>query len=365
MIKSIKNNQEVYYMPRKKQEPVEQTVAVHPGIVSIDKKTENWTVSKLVRQISKNQIKVELDIQRGQVWNIKQKSLLIHSVILDYPIYPISAIRRDKNIIDILDGKQRSTTLFDFVNDKFKLKGFPVIVFDDGSEADYNGLKYSQLPEDIREIIDNYNVTITIFGEDTSYEQETDIFYRLNNGTSLTISDKNFSKAISKDMITSLISHPIFEKALTETALRKMSQRRIIISSYIMLMTDNLSLDAADVNKFLKEYKITDDDRKELNNIYDRLLNIANTIEETSDAMSSRKRVSKRILSRNGIPTLVRFMKNHSDDEKLTQLFISFFSGEKKATNNEEYNNISSQGSGHMANILRKNEILEEEYTKI
>ena len=130
-------------------------------------------------------------------------------------------------------------------------------------------------------------------------------------------------------------------------------------------MTDDLSLDSGDVNKFLREYDITEDEYNQLKDIYDRLLFISDDINDTADPMSIQKRIQKRILSRNGIPSLVRFMKTHDDDDKLREFFISFFSGEKKATNNDEYNKASSQGAGHMGNILKKQEILEEEYAKI
>ena len=64
------------------------------------------------------------------------------------------------------------------------------------------------------------------------------MFFRFNNGTSLKSSDKNFSKAVSPDKITALVDHPIFEMAMTENVRQKLSSRKIVINSYIMLSSD-------------------------------------------------------------------------------------------------------------------------------
>ena len=345
-------------------EPIEWNHSDHSVVSQIDFKSEKWTVSKLVNAMKKDKIETGHDIQRGLCWNVKQRSLFIHSIIMNYYIPPLIATKKDGNTYDLLDGKQRSSTLNDFILGKFALKDIPPVTYDDGTTEDFNGLKFHRLPEDVQELITGYNLTIVIFTEETSREQTEDVFYRANNGTALKSSDKNFSKAVSKDKITPLLSHDIFSKALTTTAREKLAQRQLVINSYILLLTNDYSLDSGDVSKFLREYEISDNDMGLLDMIFQRLYDISTDIDIDSEDNVVNKRVAKRILSRTNIPILVKFLNTHEDDEKNKVFFIHFFSGEKKASINDEYNEASQAGSGHSENIQKKINILNKEFDK-
>ena len=355
-------------MPRgRKPKVVAEPVFSHSddAVVSqIDFKTEKWTISKLVGIMSKHSMELEAEIQRGQCWNVRQRSLFIHSIITNYYIPPLIAIKKDGKTYDLLDGKQRALTLQAFITGRFALKDIPIVQYDDGTEEDFNGLKFRHLPDEIKDLINGYNLTIVIFNENTSKEQTEDVFYRANNGTALKSSDKNFSKAISKDKITPLLSHPIFKEALTETAREKLAQRQLIINSYILLLTDDYSLDAKDVSKFLREIEITDSDKGLLDMIFTRLLDIVNDIGESSVPGSIEKKAAKRILGRTNIPVLAKFLNTHEDDDVNKDFLTNFFSGEKKASINDSYNEASQAGSGHMENINAKINALNEEFEK-
>ena len=357
-------------MPRgRKPKPVEPRVFNHSedaSIAQVDFKSEKWTVSKLVTALKKNTLDQNAEMQRGQCWNARQKSLFIHSIIMNYYVPPLIAAKRDGKNYDLLDGKQRASTLLAFTMNKFALKDIPPVAYDDDTEDDYNNLKFKDLPEDIQETITGYNLTVVTFNENTSREQTEDVFYRANNGTSLRASDKNFSKAICKDKITALVDHDIFEKALTETAQEKLAARPLVINSYILTLTDDLSLDSGDVTKFLKEYEISDQDMTDLDEIFSRLLNIAVDLEiqsENGDSLAGGK-VYKRALSRTNLPLLAKFLKNNVDDDKNLRFFNYFFSGEKRGTINAEYNELLGGGVGKRANIQKRYEILENEYKK-
>lgn len=345
-------------------EPKEFNHSDHAVVSQIDFKSEKWTVSKLINAIKKEKINDKISFQRGLCWNPRQRSLFIHSIILNYYIPPLIAAKQDNNTFNLLDGKQRATTLQSFCDNHFSLKDIPPIPYDDGTEEDFNGYKFRDLPEDIQEFITGYNLTLVIFNEETSKEQTEDAFFRANNGTALKSSDKNFSKAVSKDRITSLITHDIFDDAMTETAREKLAQRQLIINSYILLLTDDYSLDASSVSKFLREYEISDKDKGMLDMILERLHSIAMNIGENADPGSADKKIAKRILGRTNIPILVKFLKTHEDDETNTEFLKYFFSGDRKASINEDYNDASQAGSGHMENIQRKLNALNDEFEK-
>ena len=102
---------------------------------------------------------INKNLQRGFVWTMEQKQNLIWSVLLGRHI-PHCAIlsiidpdNESEEIFQIIDGKQRLSTLLFFVEDKF-----PLIV---------NGNEYtfSSLPEDYKSAILNYHFRYYIVTE--------------------------------------------------------------------------------------------------------------------------------------------------------------------------------------------------------
>lgn len=87
------------------------------------------------------------DYQRNYVWSTKSRSLLIESFIMNVPIPPIFLYERDYSFYEILDGKQRISSIVKFYNDEFALEGLEVW-------SELNGKKYSTLPVRIKEGLD-------------------------------------------------------------------------------------------------------------------------------------------------------------------------------------------------------------------
>ena len=68
------------------------------------------------------------NLQRGLVWNIDQKRALILAILRDKTLEPISVIENrvrgkegEKNCWQVIDGKQRLTTIISFLNDEFTI----------------------------------------------------------------------------------------------------------------------------------------------------------------------------------------------------------------------------------------------------
>ena len=354
-------------MPRgrkpKKLEPIQTQHEPGANIVQLDYKSEKITVSSFMGYFKKNKVK-DIDFQRGICWNIQQRSLFIHSVIMKYYVPPLLMVKVSNKEFYLLDGKQRSSALYDFINNKYSLKNIPPITYDDGISDDLNGCKFDQLPDDVKTAINDYNLYVVTFSPDTTEEQAQDVFYRSNNGTALRSSDKNFSKAVNKDKITPLVSHQMFERAMTEKAREKLTPRQVIINSYILLLTEDYSLDTKDVTRFLSEYQVTDDDMRVLDDLFTRLSNISKTIEENSSPKTLERKAAKRILGRVNVPVLVKFLQTHEDDDKNAQFLMRFFSGDKKASVNEVYNEASQSGSGHLENVQKRSAALTEDYDR-
>lgn len=125
--------------------------------------------------------KLKPNFQRRITWDNKKRSKLIESFIINIPIPPVFIYERDFDNYEVMDGLQRISAIISFYNDEFALDGL-----DEWPEI--NGLKYSQLPQKIKEGIDRRQLaTITLLKEsarDTGKAEKMKkmVFERLNTG---------------------------------------------------------------------------------------------------------------------------------------------------------------------------------------
>jgi uncharacterized protein with ParB-like and HNH nuclease domain len=100
------------------------------------------------------------NLQRDFVWSLKQKRELIWSVLIGRHIPHCAMINiLDKNdnykdIYLIIDGKQRLSTIFDFVDNKFTI------------EIDNLEYLFSELPDDYQTIINNFYFKYYLINEE-------------------------------------------------------------------------------------------------------------------------------------------------------------------------------------------------------
>ena len=83
----------------------------------------NWNARQLVKMCMNGSITFDNAIQRGYVWDVKRKSLLIESMIIGYPVPAFYARRDEKKVFDMLDGKQRSSAIYGYLNNEYALEG--------------------------------------------------------------------------------------------------------------------------------------------------------------------------------------------------------------------------------------------------
>lgn len=116
-------------------------------------------------------------------WSNLQQSLFIHSILADFIVPNVYFIKDGKNI-SVLEGKQRLSTVFSYINDEFALHSKTPIVESEGEVYDIAHKKFSELHEDLRASILQYRFG-TYQLEDCSDTDIEETFTRLNNGTAL------------------------------------------------------------------------------------------------------------------------------------------------------------------------------------
>lgn len=159
--------------------------------------TLNWTVKNLKTMYDeKETLSFTHPIQRQSAqWDNEQQSLLIHSMLANFPVPAVYVHKTESIEVDVkgkhsynysvLDGKQRMTTVFSFINGEYALsEDIPDVEIEDVT-YEIAGKYFEDLDEDVQQEILRFRFNIQAF-EDVTDEMIEDIFFRLNNSTPLT-----------------------------------------------------------------------------------------------------------------------------------------------------------------------------------
>lgn len=216
--------------------------------------------TSFVKDMEKGKYNTHHPLQRreGQ-WKLYDKSLLIDSVLRNYPIDPIRVQEKEDKIKYIFDGVQRSTTFRDFLSDEFALskKLDPVII--EGETYIIAGKKYSQLDEEVKDKIDNNAIIVYIFSDCTD-EDIKEMFRRQNNGKPLSNTQKRkvFESKNVSEIIYELATHPLFDKILTEAQIKKDAANDMVRQTLMLINSteehDFTSFRAKDIDAFVIWY---------------------------------------------------------------------------------------------------------------
>ena len=145
-------------------------------LVKVTKK--DFSIYELFRKYQKGQLTLEVDFQRKSVWDNRQKCELIESILMGLPL-PIFYLKQQNNsTYVVVDGKQRLSTLFDFLQNNFQLKLLKILTF-------LNGKKFVDLEEEYgiyQAQLEDYQVYSHVILPPTPDKVLFDIFDRVNRG---------------------------------------------------------------------------------------------------------------------------------------------------------------------------------------
>lgn len=154
------------------------------------------------------------DYQRPPAWSLKQKQLLIDTILRGYDIpkmYWRRIRRSDPFEFEVIDGQQRLRTIWEFCAGDFSLARN----MDPVNGKVCAGQKYDQLDFDLRSAFDIYFIDVAIVEDAMENENEDeirDMFLRLQNGTTLKAQEKrNAMVGKMRDFVKNLAQHPFFE----------------------------------------------------------------------------------------------------------------------------------------------------------
>lgn len=136
-----------------------------------------YTVFELKRRFdaSEKRIILDSDFQREDVWGNNRKAELIESVLMGLPL-PVFYFNQDKyGRLIVIDGRQRLTALFEFMDDNYKLRNLKIL-------REQNGCFFSQLSPVLQARIEDYQIQAHVIMPPTPDRIKFDIFDRVNRG---------------------------------------------------------------------------------------------------------------------------------------------------------------------------------------
>lgn len=141
---------------------------------------QTWKVNKLLDLLNDKRVELKPPYQRNFIWTPNEQKELIESIIKNYPLPSFFLYNRPDGVLDMVDGQQRTRTIFRFFNGLIK-------------DKENNVFSNEGHPQFL-----NFDLSITLI---TALEEEDslEIFYARVNKTGKRLNDAELNKAEFND----------------------------------------------------------------------------------------------------------------------------------------------------------------------
>lgn len=342
--------------------------------MSLEKASIVWSAKQLSGMIKNGKIDFNHIIQRSYVWERSRKTSLIESMILGYPVPNVFAKRlvdesgkRGSNIYYIMDGKQRLSTVKEYLNDEFALTNLPSITYFDAEldkdvTLDISGKKFSELPDGLKDFLNTVTFNVTYF-DNLTKEEERELFKRLNNGKPLSAKARTLASAKDIEELLDIGSHKLFEEMLTEKSRQNKNQATVVMKTFAMMNEEieNISFSSKEFNPYIEQTEISNDEKNELNKVFDYIFNVHEELIGNHE-----KDVAKKLYTETHMISLVPYVKKSIDNDVNESMFaeflINFFKTENDMDVYKEYMEATVSGVARNASIVARHNALGKSY---
>lgn len=341
--------------------------------MSLERANITWSAKQLRGMVNNGKISFEHIVQRSYVWEKARKSALIESMIIGYPIPAVYAKRVETNsgergskVYYIMDGKQRLSTIAQYLSDEFELTEIAPVSFmneetGETETADISGLKFSELPEPLRDYLNTITIGVNYF-DNLTEEEEREMFKRLNAGKPL--STKSRLLASCKDIhgLLDIGSHKLFEEMLTDKAKENKNQVSLVMKVWAMLNIDinEVSFESKTFNPLVENTAITEAEKVRMISVLDYAYEVhANLLDYKQKKIAKKMYTETHFISL--IPYFNQAVENGIDKENFADWIAEVFDSEN-VSNLETYNEAATNGVAKNINIKYRDEALRESF---
>ena len=213
--------------------------------------TSNVLIEQLVKRIDHQEIDLMPDFQRKSgIWDAQGKSRLIESLLLRIPIPVFYVAADEEENWSMVDGVQRSSTIYDYVKGKFCLRKLEYL-------EKFNGYSHDELPRPMQRRISETQLVVNIIEHGTPDEVKFNIFHRINTGGEA-LNRQEIRHALypgpAREFLKDLAASKDFIKA-TDSALSsdRMNDRECILRFMAFYMEEWENYTKNDLDGFLTE----------------------------------------------------------------------------------------------------------------
>ena len=241
---------------------------------SVDRTLSDW------KRLSDEGDILDADWQREDiVWDDKRASRLIESFLIDLPVPAIYLAQNDNQEFEVIDGLQRLTSVFRFLDGELKLTGLE-------ARADLNGCYFNDLEKGLRKKLRNSALRAIELYQPPDGNLKYVMFQRLNTG-GVALNDMEIRNCVYRgklnDLIKELAQNQDFKDCVNQTNLgRRMRDRRLVLgflAFYEKTYTKATKGLKAFFNEFCKIYRNPNEEKlKEFSDKFEAAMKVARTI---------------------------------------------------------------------------------------
>lgn len=168
------------------------------------------SVHELYIRYKEGDLILQPDFQRQFVWDVIKCSRLVESAILEVPLPMIYLSEEADGREAVIDGQQRLTSFFKFLDAEYALRSLAVL-------SDLNGSRFVDLDRLIQNKIKRCSIRVTTIKKESSEELRFEIFERLNTGA-MALNDQELRNCIYRgpynELLRELSQGPEFRAAV-------------------------------------------------------------------------------------------------------------------------------------------------------
>lgn len=136
----------------------------------------DYNLSSLSSLIKTKQIDLSPRYQRRNRWDVKRKSALVESFLMNVPVPPIFLNEDEYGKYSVIDGKQRLTAIHEFLLGRYALIGLEVF-------GELNNNTFDDLPSTLQTVLETRaNIRAIIILRQSDSDIKYEVFNRLNTG---------------------------------------------------------------------------------------------------------------------------------------------------------------------------------------
>ena len=160
-------------------------------------------IESLYGKYKRGKLKIQPDFQRKFVWDPGKSSKLMESAFLDIPLPVIYLYEDDNGIEYVIDGQQRLTAFFSYIDGKFpdgrdfKLSGLKVF-------KELKGIFFKDLDEQLQAKIRYCKIRTITFRRESNPDLKFEVFERLNTGA-VSLNDQELRNCIYRGSYNKLL----------------------------------------------------------------------------------------------------------------------------------------------------------------